>query len=113
MCRGAGRLGVDYTIHILTQCFAALSTGTSKRRALRTAVRETGGGLLGAALTTIAGFRAFTLAGQSFLQDMGLLAALGIAWCCVLCVTLLPALLMCLPTSPPRPPPRALGIPSY
>ena len=104
-------LGVDYTIHILTQCFAALSTGTSKRRALRTAVRETGGGLLGAALTTIAGFGAFTLAGQSFLQDMGLLAALGIAWCCVLCVTLLPALLMCLPTSPRRPPPRALGIP--
>ncbi len=31
-------------------------------------------------------------------------------WCCVLCVTVLAALLMCLPTSPRRHPPRALGI---
>jgi uncharacterized protein len=104
-------LGVDYTIHILTQCFAALSTGTPKRRALRTAVRETGGGLMGAALTTVVGFGAFILAGQPFLQDTGLLATLGIMWCCALCVTFLPALLMCLPTSQRRPAPRALGLP--
>ena len=72
MLAGLVGLGVDYTIHILTQCFTALSTGTSKRHALRTAVRETRRGLLGAALTTIVGFGAFTLAGQSFLQDTGL-----------------------------------------
>jgi predicted RND superfamily exporter protein len=102
-------LGVDYTIHILTHCFAALSTGTPQRCALRTAVRETGGGLMGAALTTIAGFGAFTLAGQHFLQDMGVLAALGIMWCCALCVTFLPALLMCLPASQRHPPPTGAG----
>jgi predicted RND superfamily exporter protein len=62
-------------------------------------------------LTTIVGFGAFTLAGQPFLQDTGLLAALGVVWCCALCVTFLPALLMCLPTSQRRPAPRALGLP--
>ena len=65
---------------------------------------------MGAALTTVVGFGAFTLAGQPFLQDTGILAALGIVWCCALCVTFLPALLMCL-RSQRRPAPRALGLP--
>jgi predicted RND superfamily exporter protein len=75
-------------------------------------VRETSGGLLLAALTTSAAFSAFLVAEQPFLQDMGLLAALGIAWCCLLCLTFLPALLVCLPARRQLRRPRTMGIPA-
>jgi predicted RND superfamily exporter protein len=109
----AGLLGIgdDYTIHILTHYFEAHGHGRPPKDALRTIVRETGGGLLLAALATGAAFSAFLVAEQPFLHDMGLLAALGIGWCFLLCVTFLPALLVCLPARRQPRRPRALGIP--
>jgi uncharacterized protein len=101
----AGLIGIgdDYTIHVLTHYFEAHGRGQSPVDALRTLVRETGGGLLLAALATGAAFSAFLVADQPFLRDMGLLAALGIGWCCLLCVTFLPAFLVCLPMRRPAP----------
>jgi predicted RND superfamily exporter protein len=65
-----------------------------------------------AALTTGTAFSAFLVTEQPFVRDMGLLAALGIGWCFLLCVTFLPALLVCLPARRQPRRPRALGIPS-
>jgi predicted RND superfamily exporter protein len=109
----AGLIGIgdDYTIHILTHYFEARGHGRSPRDALCTIVRETGGGLLMAALTTGAAFSAFLFAEHPFLQDTGLLAVLGIGWCWLLCVTFLPALLVCLPAQRQPRRPRAIGIP--
>ena len=110
----AGLIGIgdDYTIHVLTHYFEAQGHGRPRREALRAIVRETGGGLLLAALATAAAFSAFLFAEQPFLQDMGLLAALGIGWCFLLCVTFLPALLVCLPARRQPRRPRTLGIPA-
>ncbi len=109
----AGLIGIgdDYTIHVLTHYFEARGHGQAPRDALRVIVRETGGGLLLAALATGAAFSAFLFAEHPFLQDMGLLALLGIGWCCLLCVTFLPALLVCLPAQRQPRRPRAIGIP--
>ena len=109
----AGLIGIgdDYTIHVLTHWFEARGLGRPKKEALRAIVRETGGGLLLAALATGAAFVAFLWAEQPFLQDMGFLAALGIFLCFLLCVTFLPALLVCFPERRHPLRPRALGIP--
>jgi predicted RND superfamily exporter protein len=104
-------LGIDFTIHILTRCFAELGRGKTKQEAIQTAVRETGSALLLAAATTIAAFVAFLFSAHRFLQDMGLLAALGIVFCCLLSLMLLPALVACLPDRHGHPQPRSLGIP--
>lgn len=103
-------LGVDFTIHFLTQCFTELSMGRTTLEAMQTSIRETGSGLLLAAATTIAAFAAFLFATQHFLQDMGLLAALGIFFCLLLCLLLLPAIVACLPGHK-HPRPRTLGTP--
>ena len=110
----AGLIGIgdDYTIHILTHYFEAHGHGRPTPDALRAIVREKGGALLLAALATAAAFSAFLVAEQPFLQDMGLLAALGIGWCCLLCLTFLPALLVCLPARRRPRRPRAMGIPA-
>jgi predicted RND superfamily exporter protein len=109
----AGLIGIgdDYTIHVLTHYFEARGHGQSPTDALRVIVRETGGGLLLAALATGAAFSAFLFAEHPFLQDMGFLALLGIGWCWLLCVTFLPALLVCLPAQRQPRHPRAIGIP--
>lgn len=104
-------LGDDFTVHVLQQCFLEQSHGRARPEALRTAIRDIGGGLYMAALTTMAGFASFLAAGQPFLRDMGLLAALGIGWCLALGVTLLPALLVSLPAPAHPVPPRSMGIP--
>jgi predicted RND superfamily exporter protein len=104
-------LGDDSSIHILTQCFAGLGQGKSKQEAIYTAVRETSGGLLGAAVTIMAAFAAFLFSTQHFLQDMGLLAALGIFCCFLVSLTFLPALVVCLPEKALPLPPRTMGMP--
>jgi hypothetical protein len=104
-------LGDDFTIHILAQCFAGLGRGQSRQEAAQTAMQETGGGLGGAAATTIAAFAAFLFATQPFLQDMGVLAALGIGFCFLLSLTFLPALVVCMPHTRKTFQPRTLGVP--
>jgi predicted RND superfamily exporter protein len=104
-------LGIDFTIHMLTQCFTELGGKPTKHEAIRTALRETGSSLFLAAMTTIAAFAAFLFSEQRFLQDMGLLAMLGIFSCLCLCVLLLPSLVATLPIGAQNRPPRTLGVP--
>jgi predicted RND superfamily exporter protein len=104
-------LGIDFTIHILTQCFAEFGKGRCTASAIQTAIRETGGSLTIAGATTIAAFAAFLFSEQHFLRDMGVLAGLGIFFCLLLSVLLLPSLLACIPRRRQIAPPRALGVP--
>src|SRR5262249_11000009 len=67
--------GMDYSLHVLQRAFNEQGRGFSRTASLRMAVRETGGSLLLAALTTMASFLAFYAASQRFLHDLGLLAA--------------------------------------
>lgn len=104
-------LGIDFTIHILTQCFVEFGKERCTASAIQTAIRETGGSLTVAGATTIAAFTAFLFSEQHFLRDMGILAGLGIFFCLLLSVMLLPSLLACLPRWRQVAPPRALGVP--
>jgi uncharacterized protein len=106
-------LGDDFTIHVLTHYFAGLGKGQSQQAAVQTVVRDNGGGLLGAAITTIVAFAAFLFASQHFLQDMGLLAAFCIVCCFLLSLTFLPALVVCLPHKSQPFQPRTLGVPYF
>ena len=104
--------GIDFSLHVLQRAFNEQGRGFSRVESLRIAVGHTGGALLLAALTSMISFLAFRAASQSFLYDMGLLAAVSMGLSCLLSATFLPALLISLP--PPRRlrPPRALGLPT-
>lgn len=104
--------GMDYAVHVLQRVFNEQSRGLDLPTALRLTVGQTGSSLCLAALTSMACFLAFYASSQPFLHDMGLLAALGMGLSCVLSMTLLPALLLCLPPSRRVLPPRLLGLPT-
>lgn len=104
-------LGIDFAIHILTQCFDELGRGRAPQDTIRAAIRQTGGSLVTAGATTMVAFAAFLASEQPFLQDMGLLAVLGILGCLLLSLGLLPALIVCFPGRQRQARPRALGVP--
>ncbi|MGE3539703.1 MAG: MMPL family transporter [Candidatus Tectimicrobiota bacterium] len=104
--------GMDYTVYILQRAFHEQGRGLALPAALRLAVVETAQSLFLAALTSMACFLAFHTAQQRFLHDMGLLAALGMGLSCLLSITFLPALLVCLPLSRRTRLPRTLGLPA-
>lgn len=102
--------GMDFSVHVLQRAFLEQARGLSQADSLRLAITDTGGGLLLAALTTMACFLAFCTSSQAFLHDLGILAAASMGLSCLLSVTFLPALLsLC---KPPRHsvPPRTLGL---
>ncbi len=103
--------GMDFSVHVLQRTLHEQGRGLSQAAALRLAVRETGGSLWLAALTSMACFLAFYASSQAFLHDMGLLAALGVGLCCLLSATFLPALLCCVPLPQRLLAPRTLGLP--
>src|SRR5712691_3905542 len=104
--------GIDFSLHVLQRAFNEQGRGLSRAVSLRIAVGQTGGSLLLAALTSMASFLAFRAASQSFLHDMGLLAAVSMGLSCLLSATFLPALLVSLPQPQRLRPPRALGLPT-
>ena len=104
--------GMDYSLHVLQRAFTEQARGISPAVSLRRTVSEAGGALLLAMLTTMACFLAFYAASQPFLHDLGVLAAVGMALSCLLSVTFLPALLVCLPPPKRLLPPRTLGLPT-
>src|SRR5262249_27693975 len=103
---------IDFSLHVLQRAFNEQGRGFSRIESLRIAVGQTGGALLLAALTSMTSFLAFRAASQSFLHDMGLLAAMSMGLSCLLSATFLPALLSSRPPLKGVPPPRALGLPT-
>jgi predicted RND superfamily exporter protein len=66
-------IGVDYGIYVV----AAMRAGTDPRRALGNVVKP----VLLSGLTTTAGFASLALAKNPALQGLGIVCALGVAWC--------------------------------
>ena len=104
--------GMDYSLHVLQHAFNEQGRGFSCAASLRIAIGQNGGGLLLAALTTMACFLVFLAASQHFLHDLGLLAAVSMGLSCLLSVTFLPALLISLPQPQRIRAPRSLGLPT-
>ena len=85
-------LGVDFAVHLLLRSAVLRAEGRPGSDAVVAATRQTGPGLVFAALTTIGAFLAFELSGYSFLRDMGALTAIGILATLIATVSLLPPL---------------------
>jgi predicted RND superfamily exporter protein len=68
-------IGVDYGIYVV----GAMRAGMDLRRSLRSVVKP----VLLSGLTTTAGFASLALAKNPALQGLGIVCALGVAWCLV------------------------------
>ena len=66
-------IGVDYGIYIV----GAMRTGSDLRRSLGSVIKP----VLLSGLTTTAGFASLALAKNPALQGLGIVCALGVAWC--------------------------------
>lgn len=100
-------LGIDFTIHVTTAALQERGKGRSAAGALLRAMRETRGRLALAAITSASAFLAFLTADAAFLQDMGLLTALGLGTCLLSPFVVLPPIL--LPVLRRASPSRAVG----
>lgn len=86
-------LGIDFTIHLIAAARAHRGQGRDPQQAAQAAAREMRAPLLVAAATSAAAFLSFLGAEQGFLQEMGLLTALGLACALLGALWLLPPLL--------------------
>lgn len=80
-------LGVDYAIHLLTNFTIERESGKDYIEALTITYKETGKGVITGALTTSVAFFALLASETKFMQELGIIAGLGII--CVLLSTLL------------------------
>ncbi|MBC7318545.1 MMPL family transporter, partial [Candidatus Bipolaricaulota bacterium] len=90
-------VGSAYGIHVVNEYFQRVARGAEKKEAVRATVREMFIPVLGAAVTTAAGF--LTLL-SSFLvptREFGMFSAFGVMACFFLALLLIPALLVVLP----------------
>jgi predicted RND superfamily exporter protein len=87
-------LGVDYAIHMADRYADELEAQGTIRGALETAVRGTGGALLGSAVTTAGGFGVLVFAIVPPIAQFGLVSALSIVYAFVATVLVLPSLLV-------------------
>jgi len=99
--------GCSYVIHFLAQYYHALVKSwdgkpeidfEKNRTSLLEALRIVRGPLFISAATTMAGFGALALNRIPAIQDLGIFATLGILLTYFFCITLVPALLVILPT---------------
>jgi uncharacterized protein len=84
-------LGVDYAIHLTSRYREEVGTGIPVADAVRGAVRNVGGALVLATLTTALGFLTNVMNPLADIRDFGVLAALGIVASFVLMLTFVPA----------------------
>lgn len=93
-------LGTAYSIHLLHRVNESAAADPT-RAGLTKALSEVFVPILGAGVTTVAGFLSFLTTNLSFIRQTGWIAAFGIFVAMALALTLLPAILSFL--APPRP----------
>ena len=91
-------LGIDYGIHVIDRVEEHLANGVALDAALVRSVAALDAGLMTGAGTTVAAFLALTLSGFRGFAELGAISAAGIVLCLIAMVTLLPALLMLMPS---------------
>lgn len=87
-------LGVEYGVFMLTRYYEERDKGESVEESLKVAVPAIGSAILGSGLTTISGFLALTLSIMPMLQKLGISLALGIFFCLVGAVFILPVVIV-------------------
>lgn len=85
-------LGSSYSVHIVSEYFAKYNEGIRKHLAAKaaTSIYKT---ILFAGLTTIAGFISLFVSKVDGLREFGLVVSIGIVYCIILSLTLLPIIL--------------------
>jgi len=87
-------MGIDYGIHLMHRYEEERKNGKNIGDAIEIAVVSTGSAVFATTATTIAGFTALTFAPLPMMANLGKVCALGIFFCMVAVMTLLPALLI-------------------
>ena len=87
-------LGIDYNIHISDRFAQELDRGPEPVEALKTAVRGTGGALLGSVLTSSAAFATLLLHPSVVFRSFGLIVVLALVLSFVVSVLILPSFLL-------------------
>lgn len=85
-------LGSSYSVHIVSEYFAKYNLGTIKNLA-EIAASHIYRTIIFAGLTTIAGFISLMISKVSGLRDFGIVVSIGIVYCIILSLTLLPIIL--------------------
>jgi predicted RND superfamily exporter protein len=91
-------IGVDSGIHILQRYYAAMAQDTDPQHRknsdhLFTAIENTGRAVVITSLTTIIGFGSLAFASFRGIREMGILSILGVSFCLIAALTILPATL--------------------
>ncbi|UCH94548.1 MAG: MMPL family transporter [Candidatus Aminicenantes bacterium] len=87
-------LGIDYSIHIFAQYSEARASGHTPKESIAHTMKTSGRGIIIGAITTILAFATLSLVSFRVLLEMGIITALGVFYCLLASLFLLPALLM-------------------
>ncbi|AFL95299.1 hypothetical protein CL1_1096 [Thermococcus cleftensis] len=87
-------MGIDYGIHVTNRYYEERRNGKDVEEAAAEAVAETGKALLGAALTTIAGFAAMYLSSLPMLHNLATTLILGLSLAALNAVVITPAVII-------------------
>ncbi len=85
-------LGVDYAVHMFHNYRIELDNGKKPAKAIRDSVKEIGGAMFLAMLTTVIAFMSFLTATVPAIKDFGILLGLGVFYTFITAITILPAL---------------------
>ena len=95
-------VGVCDAVHVLAIVYRYRMEGLDKEEAIVKALAHSGLAILMTSVTTAAGMVSFVTSEMAAVQDLGLLAPIGVMLAFVYTVVLLPALLAIFPLPPPR-----------
>lgn len=87
-------LGVEYGIFMLTRYTEERNKGRSQLDSLKVAVPAIGTSIMGSGLTTIFGFLALTLSILPMMANLGIALAMGIFFCLIAAIFVMPALII-------------------
>ncbi|ALV63668.1 Transport protein [Thermococcus sp. 2319x1] len=87
-------MGIDYGVHVTNRYFEERKKGRGIEEAAEEAVAETGKALLGAALTTIAGFFALAFSLLPSLQRLSFVLIMGLSLAAINAVVITPSLII-------------------
>lgn len=91
-------VGVGYSVHLMTLFYREMALEADRRRALERSLRHVGLPILMTAVTTAAGLISFLAAEMQQVVDLGILSSAGVVVTLIYSLTLLPALLMLIPS---------------
>ncbi|WP_456326782.1 hydrophobe/amphiphile efflux-3 (HAE3) family transporter [Palaeococcus sp. (in: euryarchaeotes)] len=87
-------MGIDYGVHVTNRYYEERKKGNSIEESAEEAIAETGKALLGAALTTIAGFVALGLSILPSLQRLSLTLIMGLSLAALNAIVITPAIII-------------------